>query len=1455
MPRINRIRIANVPYSGRYIVDQLIDCYNGENVLLNLSNGGGKSVLTQLIMQPIIPNVKIHKRKVESYLTSKEPTFVMLEWILDNTATPTYFLTGIVMNRAITEENKYRIKYFTFVNQYKSANHFDIMNIDFITKQDGVTRYKSYDYCLSELRKREGISHDIETFTIDEQKRYSQVLEERGIFKDEWKILAKMNEKEGGADDLFEKCEKADDVVNQWILKTISENLENAEDLREMFLNLMEEVISNEDKIKQKEELEKFKEEADKYSGKLANLLENMDKQEIIRKELEEIYLKLSVCLNNSKKKQSEFLEKIKETNAEIGMIKYEEVSDEYYKLENNLEASLKKLEEKRKEIEEQDKKQKEIVENLRIVKAAKIYGEYKEARAEKEAAFASKEKLQKGEQREKIRNIEYSLKTEYEKQISILKDVIENLKKELEDINKVYKAAKSEEELESKKYTDMQRKSAVILDREENFKNYEKEIFESLQLELVRNILEELDEKEVKEIDNGYEKINTNLVLQIEDNGKELKISDDKIKSNIEEIEDISKKIEKLIEKAQSKKQEIENYEKQTYELKKILEYFAIDRQRLFDMEINLSEIERQKDFVRNRKNEDIEKLNQNKEILYSLRNGGIHVDLKIGKILEKNKIEYETGEDYLTGQERAYRQKLLQINPILPYSYIILNEKDYEKIEELIAGEEISRLTPIILQKDIERDFKPKNKSVSLIDNLKLECLYNVKAFDDDLRKEFELSLIEEIEALEANIREEEEKLDYIKTSIKFIKEYSYDENTESKLTNELKEIEEQKDNLELRKGEINKENDRLNEIKDNINKNIYEINKKIEYNQKDREKFAEYLNKNKDYMELLKEKQKIKKVTEENEKKREELKQKIEECKNETDRLNQKVRENEDNKIKLEEKSGKIPNVENGEKLNQTLEVLEKIYEELKSDILKDEASIEENIKKANKIMNLKERELTRDYQDLKGKYEEKIYSEEEEDFAREKQKEIEKELNYLREEEKKVNNEKIRFETKLEGVNESLTKLEKPEPLQAHLIKGNYDNRRKELKERTRDIETKLNDLSKNIDKINESIYIVIGVIKDKPKYREIDISGFDYNNTKIDELAKELDNKNNENAAKKTNINNLYKEIEANNKEKDPVIRNFLTNMDPQRYEFADYYFIYERVTDCAKKLEEMIKVLKTTMEHMENDKDNIKHHAYVQGKYIYLEMKNISDSSDIKMEGRLRKVQLLEIDIPKELDQFAKERMNDYIENCINRLREECKEQEENSRQVVAKRIKDWLSDRQLLNVVINTENIGVRLYKFDISEKNSGLKKWEDVISENSGGEKLASCIILVLALIQYTRKKVLAKYGDDGKLETSKFLVLDNPFGKMSSKHLLDGLMMVLNKFNAQAICLSDISQSSVTNKFNVIYQLSLKSGKYTDKIYLTEDKVIKNPELVQNYLLEQSFLKADAQLVLWE
>ena len=48
MPKINRIRIANVSYDGKHITDELFETFGGENTLFNLANGSGKSVLVRV---------------------------------------------------------------------------------------------------------------------------------------------------------------------------------------------------------------------------------------------------------------------------------------------------------------------------------------------------------------------------------------------------------------------------------------------------------------------------------------------------------------------------------------------------------------------------------------------------------------------------------------------------------------------------------------------------------------------------------------------------------------------------------------------------------------------------------------------------------------------------------------------------------------------------------------------------------------------------------------------------------------------------------------------------------------------------------------------------------------------------------------------------------------------------------------------------------------------------------------------------------------------------------------------------------------------------------------------------------------------------------------------------------------------------------------------------------------
>ncbi len=100
MPRINRIRIVNFSYNNdsRHILDETFNFHGGENALLNLANGGGKSVLVQLFLQPVAPGAKIQGRNIAGFFRKKKlPAYIMIEWKLDGAGG--YLLTGVGMGR------------------------------------------------------------------------------------------------------------------------------------------------------------------------------------------------------------------------------------------------------------------------------------------------------------------------------------------------------------------------------------------------------------------------------------------------------------------------------------------------------------------------------------------------------------------------------------------------------------------------------------------------------------------------------------------------------------------------------------------------------------------------------------------------------------------------------------------------------------------------------------------------------------------------------------------------------------------------------------------------------------------------------------------------------------------------------------------------------------------------------------------------------------------------------------------------------------------------------------------------------------------------------------------------------------------------------------------------------------------------------------------------------------
>ena len=89
MSKINAVRLINVNYNNNaYRISDETLHFNGESTLISLQNGGGKSVLVQMLTAPFVhPRYRNTKdRLFESYFTTNKPSFILVEWALDQGA-------------------------------------------------------------------------------------------------------------------------------------------------------------------------------------------------------------------------------------------------------------------------------------------------------------------------------------------------------------------------------------------------------------------------------------------------------------------------------------------------------------------------------------------------------------------------------------------------------------------------------------------------------------------------------------------------------------------------------------------------------------------------------------------------------------------------------------------------------------------------------------------------------------------------------------------------------------------------------------------------------------------------------------------------------------------------------------------------------------------------------------------------------------------------------------------------------------------------------------------------------------------------------------------------------------------------------------------------------------------------------------------------------------------------
>ena len=349
MSKINAVRFINLNYNNNTmrISDDTFQM-QGRSTLMSLQNGGGKSVLVQMMTAPFV-----HKRyrdakdrPFDSYFTTSKPTFIMVEWKLDRGAG--YCLAGMMVRRSqLTEdETDNPLEMVNFICEYPGRCAQDIYNLPVVEKRNKEIVLKNYRECrqLFETYKKD---HAVKFNCYDmnnsaQSKQYFDKLAEYQIYYKEWEnIVRKINLEESGLSKLFADCKDEKGLIEKWFLDAVESKLNKEKDRMKEFQNIIEKYVisykANQSKIERRNTIRQFKEDASEIAASAGEYKLVTDKVE----EQENRIAGFRDLLAQMERTQSEARDRLLADKAECGRelarIEYEKYSCEIINLMEEL--------------------------------------------------------------------------------------------------------------------------------------------------------------------------------------------------------------------------------------------------------------------------------------------------------------------------------------------------------------------------------------------------------------------------------------------------------------------------------------------------------------------------------------------------------------------------------------------------------------------------------------------------------------------------------------------------------------------------------------------------------------------------------------------------------------------------------------------------------------------------------------------------------------------------------------------------------------------------------------------------------------------------------------------------------------------------------------------------------------------------------------------------------------
>ena len=1456
MSKLNAIRLININYNNNMIrINDETMYFNGENTLISLQNGGGKTVLVQMMMAPFVHKRyrSLPDRPFENFFTTNKPSFILAEWTLDGGAGR--MMNGFMVrrNQSDKDEQTDMLEITGIISEYGSVCMWDINNLPVVEKTKKEMTLKGYAACVQIFdgfkKDREAKFFHYDMNNSGQQRQYFDKLMDYRVDYREWEdIIRKINLKEGGLTELFSDCKDEKSLMEKWFLESIEKKLDKEgtviSDFEKNVGNYVRQYYENEDKIKRRDTIEKFKEQViydDEAIGRKSvktYACEFLDREE--KKKRQESLIAsfrkaVSTYHDETEKLLADKTDELEGIHNRIVDIKHEMISyeilmlaDEKKKFEDEvrrLDDELHLLEEKRFDTEKM----------IGILNCRKEYDrrnrekqDYNDIAARLKAATKQSEDTMV--EREELGSLLYAL---CEEELASTEKLIENVEEDINELQGKSSDIKDKltenQDMISELSNECGRLIALIGTYDEKETNFNTRYH----CDYSRNILGRYEE--------GFFEIEMEKCLKSKLNlDKELKSCKEKRHNSENAIRrNDSDKSNALIEKVKNEEKrkraevELSQYNDELEVRRNMLKYIELPDDVVFDSEliktrltvkineldVSLGNLKMQEA----KEKKEYEALSQGR--IYELPN-----NLKAA--LDSLSIPQVYGLNWLKNNGKTVKENmgLVKKNPFIPYA-LIMTENEYDSFKRIDSDVYSSLPVPIILRKNLESGNYEVENGTIILDGIRFYIRFNDNLLDEKEFSKLLLAKQDKVKELVEKIeRREEEKREYnnklgILNNQKVTKQLFEEKQAVIRQCKEDEErIADEIIRLENERGELEKQINDLNAI-------IDEMENKV---RREGEKLDELKILAKDYDSYL--------VNLRNRKHTEDEKVRIEsynnELRNNIDKINEELRDVYDRKNKLirdkNDKNSEMSKYQLYSKVGESLELSDDdrkrrdvyaadyraITEELDNDVKKLE---KEHDKQINRL-----RTAENDYRKEKNKLSEKTrLSEDELDseikntvYDEEEDSRLSKKISELAEKNRSVmkarNEADKNISLKEQSIDNKLSDMErecgKKEPVpEDEIVSRNYkaeisklEYKKDELYEDKKKISGKLNELSVLLSGMLEySDFEISETVEYEKDIRTMDRT----------ELERER-------AFLVRDYNNMGERIQKARNELDRRIRAVIDISD-----FHDEYYrkhlesmlrLVDTPAEVLRQIELTITVFDNQMKKIavdlalvEKERTNISGELMEYINAVHRDISKIDDNSTITIRDRAVKMLDIKTLDWQENEELFNMRMREFIDELTRRGVELYKNGENASEYFGTQ-----LNTKNLYVSIVGLGNVQIRLYK--IEEQREYPIAWSEVAA-NSGGEGFLSSFVILSSLLHYIRKDDTDLFAERNE---SKVMIMDNPFGITYSEHLLKPLMEMAKKNNTQLICLSGLGGDSIYGRFDNIYILnrvaaSLKSG----------------------------------------